>query len=249
MILSAGADTLATMSYDLSPNEKPVVKVERVGREQQPVVVVDGILRDPESVVRLAVERLRFVPAQSNYPGLNAAAPSEYAAAMMRAVAPLVHETFGVNIQAPARAQSFFGIVTLPPTRMNAQQRRPHTDTTNPLQLAVLHYLCDESHGGTAFFRHRATGFESVDDQQLRQVKESIAADADAQLKAGLPPPVTLGDDRHFERTAALDSKFNRVLIYRSRVFHSQNLNPTANFSADPRKGRLTANTFITYPG
>jgi len=234
------------MDYDFTPNDKPAVEVVRVGREQQPVIVVDGLLRNPESVVQLAVERLRFAPAKSFYPGTNAAAPNEYAAAIMRAVAPMVHETFGFNVQTPARGQSFFGIVTIPPAKMRVQNRRPHTDATNPLQLAVLHYLCDESHGGTAFFRHRATGYESVDDQQLNEVRKMI--EADTQSQAGLPPPVTLGDDRLFERTAAIDARFNRALIYRSRIWHSQNLSPTANFSPDPRVGRLTANTFITYP-
>ena len=43
------------------------------------------------------------------------------------------------------------------------------------------------------------------------------------------------------------DAVFDRVLIYRSRVLHSGQIDPTVGLSADPARGRLTANIFLNY--
>jgi hypothetical protein len=237
---------VSQMDYDFSPGEKPNVQVMHVGRERQPVVVADGLLRDPASLVRFASERLRFKQATFGYPGLHAPATDEYAAAIYKAVEPMVAGVFGFKTDVPALGQSFFAIANVPNDRLSVQQLRPHVDTTDPCQLAVLLYLCDESHGGTAFFRFRPTGYETLDDKKYQDVNRRL--NEDAQSHGFLPPPITPGDPRLYEQIGGVDSKFNRVVIYRSQMFHSQDLKPTANLSSDPRVGRLTANTFISYP-
>ena len=50
-----------------------------------------------------------------------------------------------------------------------------------------------------------------------------------------------------FERTQTFAAVFNRVLIYRSINLHSADIGPAFAFDADPRRGRLTANTFFYY--
>jgi hypothetical protein len=55
------------------------------------------------------------------------------------------------------------------------------------------------------------------------------------------------GDDDLYQEVARVEAKFNRMLIYRSRVLHSANVNIAKGLSSDPRIGRLTANTFLTY--
>src|SRR5258708_39107263 len=102
------------------------------------------------------------------------------------------------------------------PEQLNIGQRLPHIDTPNPHQIAILHYLCDASHGGTAFYRHRATGYESCDEQQFMRVVQQLQKDAEEN--GPLPPQYIAGSNRVYEQTANLDAKFNRLLIYRSRV-------------------------------
>jgi len=42
-------------------------------------------------------------------------------------------------------------------------QRIPHVDSFLGSQLAFVHYLFKADPGGTAFYRHRGTGFEIID--------------------------------------------------------------------------------------
>jgi len=233
------------MDYDFSPNDKCTVQVAQVGNAQEPVLVIEDFLRDPQATVRFAAEKLKFAPAQTHYPGITAVSPDEYVMSIYKALSPLIRQTFGVNVDGPVHARSFFGIVTIPPLKLNIGQRLPHIDTPDPKQIAVLHYLCDASHGGTAFYRHRATGFESLDQQQYMQMVQLLAADA--QQHGDIPPQYITGDNRLYQQTASFDAKFNRVIIYRSRILHAGNIAATSNLSSDPRIGRLTVNTFLAF--
>jgi hypothetical protein len=136
-------------------------------------------------------------------------------------------------------------LVTTLPAQLNPPQRMPHIDNTNPKQIAVLHYLCGPECGGTSFYRHRRTGFETIDQTRstayVAAVKEDVAA-------FGLPPPAYISnDDARYERIVAFPAAFNRVLIYRSMNLHSADIPPGYNFDVNPRTGRLTANTFFFF--
>ena len=69
------------------------------------------------------------------------------------------------------------------------------------------------------------------------------------ELASQGPPPARYmsGDDNLFEEIARVDAKFNRMIVYRSRVLHSGSVNPQSGLSRDPRAGRLTANVFLAY--
>ena len=57
----------------------------------------------------------------------------------------------------------------------------------------------------------------------------------------------TNGDDLWFERTARIGAKFNRAIIFRGKQLHSGDIDGRASLSSAPRRGRLTANTFIHF--
>src|SRR3546814_17752798 len=66
---------------------------------------------------------------------------------------------------------------------------------------------------GTAFFRHRATGFETVNEER----RAAYAAALDAELATAPPPPGYIaGDTDAFERIHAAEARYNRALLYRS---------------------------------
>ena len=136
--------------------------------------------------------------------------------------------------------------MTLPPGALVASQREPHIDTTNPLQFAFLHYLCPSAFGGTAFYRHRRTGFETLTPERAddyRAARQSEEAENSA-------PGYIVSDTPHFEQIAAIAAEPNRLVVYRSRLLHSGLITPGMPLSSDPRSGRLTANIFLTYlPG
>ena len=165
---------------------------------------------------------------------------------MYTVIKPLMHDVFRLPVDGPLKANCSFSIATLPPERLNLFQRLPHFDTVDERQLAVLHYLCDGSHGGTSFYRHRETGYESISQERLAHYLELLKKDIDSNG----PPPADYmsGNDARFEQIASFEAQFDRVLIYRSQVLHSGSVRASAGLSTDPRSGRLTANAFFYVP-
>ena len=219
--------------------------LSRVGLEREPVLSVERVLAQPETLVEYAARETSFAPAwgpSGGYPGVRAPAPLNYVEKLVRALDPLVRRAFDLANVKLARAECNFSIVTLPPAELKPLQRIPHVDTTDPLQFAILHYLCGPEKGGTAFYRHRATGFEALTPERTQLFEQT----RDRELSE-LGDGYIASDSEHYEQTAAFDARFDRVLIYRSRVLHSGQIPPSATFSDDPRHGRLTANIFLNY--
>lgn len=234
------------MPYDFRANERPSVQTVIVGREQQPVIVVDDVMCKPQSLVDYAAAEVKFRPLKQDvnyYPGVRAPVPQPYLATLFNAIKPLMRDTFGFAVDGHVKATCSFSMVTVPPEQLNLFQRLPHFDTVDPGQIAVLHYLCDPSHGGTAFYRHRDTGFESITQDRLTQYLERLKQDIDADG----PPAAQYvrGDDTRFEQIHGFEARFDRLLIYRSQMLHSGSVSPSCNLSVDPRSGRLTANAFF----
>jgi hypothetical protein len=213
-----------------------------VGHEREPVLRVETMSANPEELVELAAAS-KFAPAYSatgGYPGLRAPAPRDYGEGVMRALAGPIAEAFSLGPVKLARLDSAYSIATLPPGKLVPAQRAPHVDTTNGWQFAILHYLCAPDHGGTAFYRHRATGFETLTDARLDTYRAARADEGygDTYVRDGAP---------WFEQTAEEPAGFNRLIVYRSRVFHSGQILAPDRLSADPRQGRLTLNLFATF--
>jgi len=243
-LISAKLD-LSTMDYDFYPSPNLSITVQQVGNQKEPVLLIENYLRDPQSAVRYAAEKMTFTAPPTHYPGITAVSPNEYVTILFKALSPAFRDMFGVNVDGPCQARSFFGLATTPPEKLNIGQRLPHIDTPDPKQIAVLHYLCDASHGGTSFYRHRATGFEAPNPQQYMQMNQMLAEDA--KVNGDLPSQYVTTSNRLYEQTASFDAKFNRMIIYRSHILHAGSISPTANLSTDPRVGRLTANTFLAF--
>jgi hypothetical protein len=204
-------------------------------------------MRRPKALVDYAVQQTSFEPfakRDNYYPGLRARAPNGYMNRVYLALAPLIAKVFGVTANERPSASCVFSLATLAPADLNLAQSLPHVDSTDARELAILHFLCDARWGGTAFFRHRATGFESVTDDRSAAYFPSLNADV-----ARHPPArgYIRSSTEIFEQTAEIDARFNRAIIYRGNVLHSGQVDAALGLSADPRAGRLTANTFVHY--
>lgn len=231
--------------FELNP--KLNVAVGRVGPENEPVLIVEDLLREPQALVDYAACEVRFEPAWTDhggYPGLRAPAPLNYVQTLARALAPTIEQAYGLRGATLARADCYLSLVTLPPDRLTPLQRIPHIDTVDPLRFALLHYLCPAGSGGTAFYRHRATGLQTLAAEQ----EAAYLVTRDRELETLPPAPGYLvGDSPTYERTALVEDRFNRLVVYRSRHLHAGQIPPGFGFSADPRAGRLTANVFISF--
>lgn len=226
---------------DLAPD------VLHVGEEREPVIVVDDAAVDPAALVDCAARDTTFGAAslaKNFYPGLLAPAPLAYVQSLVRTLDPHIRSAFDLHDVALGGAVCNFSLVTLPPAQLNLAQRLPHIDSTDPLQFAILHYLCRPGFGGTAFYRHRATGYETLSPERVEQYQNAL----NGELADRYPDPAyIIGDTPFHAQTAQVDTVFNRALVYRSRLLHSGQIAADAPLSADPRQGRLTANIFLTY--
>lgn len=220
---------------------RPEIRIERVGHEGAPVVVIDGFVREPQLLEALAATS-NFAAMGAHYPGLRAMVPTPLVAQCVAPVADVIAATFGVAPEL-GLIEAMFSLVATPPAQLRPIQRLPHFDGCEPERLALLHYLGGCAQGGTSFYRHRSTGFETVDAARLSQYNTALHRDVAEQ---GMPAPAYIaGDTPLFEQTAHFAGHYNRALIYRGHMLHCADIPPATPLSSDPRSGRLTVNTFL----
>lgn len=233
-------------NFEFNPNLE--VSLLQVGASGQPVLVVDDAMVHPQSLVEFAAHEANFAAAwtaQGGYPGVRSEAPRDYVRELLRRLGNHIESAFFPSLPvAPAYANCLLSIVTRRPEQLTNQQRIPHFDTPDPMRIAVLHYLCDPSFGGTAFYCHRRTGLDAVPPDR----EAEFCRLRDEELKEAAPPAAFIsGDTTEYQQTAVIEARFNRLIVYRSQHFHSGLISPGMNFSEDPRKGRLTATIFFGY--
>jgi hypothetical protein len=216
-------------------------RIDHVGREREPVLVIENAWPNAHALVDIAATRQDYRPRSLYYPGVRSNAPPDYARGIVAQLKDLICSTFGLPDQLII-TDATFSLVTTPPEKLVPFQRVPHFDSVDPNRIALLHYISEL--GGTSFYRHRSTGLEiitaDVQDRYIRTVNEEVRT-------KGLPPHQYVdGDTDLFERIAKYDASFNRALIYRGSMLHSVNVPSEFKPDANPRTGRLTLNTFLT---
>ena len=230
--------------FDFSLNPSAGITIHHIGSNAEPVVVIDRVMRVSGALVDYAATQVSFAPcAPGGYPGVRAAAPLSYVEHIVRQLDPLIRHNFDVGGGALAHAECNFSIVTTAPVDLRPVQRIPHIDTSYPLQFALLHYLCDGNFGGTGFFRQDATSIEIVGpDNEARYV-----GTRDRELMVPPPPGYVSQNCRDYTSTGAFEAIFDRLLLYRSCHLHCGLIPADMPREADPLRGRLTANIFVTY--
>ena len=216
--------------------------VRRIGREEQPLVTIDDFAPDPDSL-RAAAITTPFGAAGQHYPGIRAPLPASYWTDQRPVIAAALREAFGGRGEFEVIDASF-SIVTRSPGALSLKQRLPHCDAFGRERIALLHYLSPEGGDGPAFFRHRSTGYETIDHTRAPAYFDRL----NAELRDGGTPRAgyIASDTALFERTALAEARYNRALLYRSYVLHSGAIAPGALLSPDPAVGRLTVTAFLT---
>jgi hypothetical protein len=232
---------LTAMFLERHPN----LRLQRlaIGTEGAPLLVIDDFVADPDRLVRKAA-RSNFVAQSTMFPGIRARAPLSYRQLLEDTLRPLLRECFGLD---PSAAFAFpmchFSLVTTAPQQLAFLQRVPHIDSAAGNGLATVHYLFRGDWGGTAFYRHRSTGYEYIDEARqepyfARLEQESRSANAPEAGYIG-------GDTPLFEQVASVEGVFNRMIVYRRNILHSGNIDNTRVPPADLQAGRLSINSFI----
>lgn len=217
-------------------------KAYSVGNEQTPLLVIDHFIKDPERLIDFCVARAAFDNTDNFYPGLRMPAPHLYIHAINFYLSELIESIFGLKKDSWEGGRTLYSMVATPPEQLRPQQCIPHVDSFYRGDLACVHFLCDTDKGGTSLYRHKKTGFESVDAQRIDNYNQTVIHEGalDAPQKSYMN-----GSNTFFERTAAIDAVFNRMIIYPTTALHSGNIAPGFNFDPNPASGRLTLNSFI----
>ena len=229
--------------WDIALSE---VTVDRFSSHNHHLVSIDDFLTHPEDVIAQATLQ-NFAQITPQYPGVRAPIHPAARQAWLAQLAPLLDQWFGAPESGRWTMEAWYSLVTTPPARLHPIQRVPHVDGTDPAQIAMMLYLHrtgpEAKHGGTAFFRHRATGLESLSAEDFPRYANAVNAEV---ARTGMPPAAYPTDGApHFERTHVADGTFNRAVFYRGNILHSGVIDNAAPLHADPRKGRLTINAFF----
>jgi hypothetical protein len=225
-------------------HEKFTAKVDLIGLEKEPVIIIDNFLKNPEALVEYAAaNRGGFIRDASFYPGIRMPCPAEYMKTVYSHLSRLISEVFQLPQSRIDGVTSFFSIATLPGEKLNFLQRIPHFDIPHKTGIATIHFLCSNKFGGTSFYRHRQTGYEFVDKSRVEPYSGVLHAEIRSR---GLPGPAYInGDTALFQRIASYPAAFNRILVYRSSSLHSGDIVSDYPGDPDPRTGRLSITSFI----
>lgn len=219
----------------------PDISVEWIGTEREPVVTIDGFARDADALRRTA-SSASFAPIGEYYPGVRAPVPSLYLDMISGTLRAILREFFDYRGNGDI-LRSYYSIATTAPRRLSLPQRIPHTDAYDDHQLAVVHFLNHRDLGGTAFYRHRSTGFETVNAQRVEKYHNALSTEFD---RYGEPEPGYIGQESPlFERTHLCGHSFNRAVVYRGKLLHCAALATTVDLPDNVEEGRLTVATFI----
>jgi hypothetical protein len=213
-----------------------------IGAERAPLLVIDNLLANPDELVDVAAAK-SYSNVETYYPGVRAKVPLTVQQFILETLRDETQDVFGLNGRSLRFTACHFSLVTTPPDKLTFFQRIPHTDSGNSNELALVLYLFKKDFGGTAFFRHRKTGFEMVDDSRQAEYLKHVEADKTELERTSLG--YIHGDTAFYDCICNQPGVFNRMLVYRRTSLHSGALKPDFLPSLDPRQGRLSINGFI----
>jgi hypothetical protein len=227
------------------PDASPIAaadayRVEHLGHEREPLIVIDDFTGQVEQLARIG-RAAAYEPA-AGYPGIRCRISSTYLAPRAELLRRVLAEHF--DLPRGAKAESCaFSIVSKRPDELTEGQRRPHHDSAAANLIALLHFTGDAATGGTAFYRHRRTGFETIRPERVVEYEAAVAEER--RERGDYPPRYFHGSDERYELTGEVEARPDRVIIYRGRLLHSGHV-PIAPDPATAReRGRLTINTFL----
>lgn len=226
----------------------PRPRIERLQlADGQSCLVVDDALMQPESLRHHAVIHCdRFVRAPFNaYPGIELPMTAEISAQLGEFF--MLHIRSLLGARRTLRMNSRMAMTTLPPSELQARQWICHRDSAwiaaeHRIAASVLYLFENERLGGTSFYAPTRSEQETdllVHDSST-QSNEAFAG------KYRLQSAYMAGSNDYFERIGSVPAKWNRMIFYDGRTFHSADIGSPQALSSDPLTGRLTLNGFFT---
>ncbi|OYT90332.1 MAG: hypothetical protein CFE43_18950 [Burkholderiales bacterium PBB3] len=226
-------------------NPNPTIQTIALTNGQE-VYVIDDFAQDPDALLRLAQSASSQFQTRPGHP---------YPGPQWDLLAPIsaqLDHYFEQHLRArlqtgPAMASyGRFSRVTQTPATLGAVQRICHTDDSNiaPEQMisAAVHYLFQDAQlGGTVFFRSRM----SDPDTQAFLIDATSMDGSTFGSKYGIPAGYMTQSNPYFEVIGRVPARWNRVVFYDGRIFHSGDIQGTSPAAYQAAMGRLTINAFF----
>jgi hypothetical protein len=214
-----------------------------IGAERAPLLLIDNFVADAEALVADACAR-PFTVRSRYFPGVRHEAPSAYQQLLLTGLRSALLDCLGVSGGVLTLSMCHYSLITTPASELEPLQRIPHVDSFAKTGLATIHYLFKANLGGTAFYRHRRTGFESIDETRRAAYAQALNEEHSGPAAPG--PGYINGDTDLFEQIAKQDGVFNRMLVYRRNSLHSGCIEASVP-DLNPATGRLSINSFIDW--
>jgi len=209
--------------------------VEHFGHEKEPVVVMDNFSGKLDILLRHAKSQ-KFSPGSAYYPGVQAQADVNYLTLRRKELPQIMADVFGLKHSLSIES-CMYALVTQPPEKLTPGQRLPHHDGHEGNLFALLHYIQGAEDAGTAFYRHRRTGFETV--------TERLALKDDVEAFGNPPACFFYGDDARYDMIGEIKARPDRAILYRGRTLHSGCIPKGTTDAPTLDTARITLNTFI----
>jgi hypothetical protein len=213
-----------------------------IGRDRAPLLVIDNLVSDPDALVELAASKY-FGDVTSYYPGVRSKAPLTYQQFVLGQMRGLFGEHFGLQPGTIRFTMCHFSVVTTPPDRLSHLQCIPHIDSLFGNELAFVHYLFRRDLGGTAFYRHRRTGFEIIDQASQAEYFACVEEEKHGPNKPAVG--YINGSTALYEEVGRQEGLFNRLVVYRRNSLHSGSIREDFVPDPNPRTGRFSINGFL----
>lgn len=233
---------LPATAFAFNPDAE--ANVVHIGRRNIKVSVIDNVLHDPEGVAALGFAQA-YVEDRSNlYPGMRAAMPESFSTSFRAWLTPILqHNGVLASDQIISADTSTFSVVTTASKDLLPIQCIPHYDSTDPDLFAAVIYLCSTRFSGTAFYRHRRTGYEEITEANASNYR--LALNSDMRMHGTPKRDYMNGDSLLFETVFASELRFNRAIVYPARVLHAARIGEQFNPPNDRSEWRLTVTALL----
>ncbi|MFQ3220524.1 MAG: hypothetical protein ACI8R9_001175 [Paraglaciecola sp.] len=228
----------------LLPHPEMQISKHYIGSEQAPLLVVDNFIAQTEQLINHAT-KIEFLKNSPFYPGSRAVVPIDYRQCLLTNLQDTLVDFFALPSANLRFSVCHYSMVTTPADQLKLLQRIPHFDSLDKNGLAAVHYLFKTDMGGTSFYRHRKTGFETLDETRKIEYFRSLESEIDGPDLPQATAGYINGDTALYERIAEQAGIFNRLILYRRNSLHSGSIANDLRLSDNPLLGRLTISSFI----
>jgi hypothetical protein len=214
-------------------------------------VVVDDFLLNPDELIDYALRRRDdFFMQERAYPGLVLPLEFGLLADIKRFIRAEMSRVFGF-LRGNIKLQSNLALTTMMPDELSWIQRLCHTDPRTALErrnfASVLYLFDNPKFGGTGFYRWKDIEFwQKMSALQLEDPEAGLDTLKDRFQMFRDPPCYQTESNAAADLLDMAPAKFNRLIFYPGDLPHSAYISHPELLSADPDKGRLTLNCFVS---